>query len=84
MPWPRPPNEHDPPPDAALRPAQGEGNQRFTVWRDRDGPTWHAAVWPRNASRPDQVLGHSQCLSKSQAIDWLARYRVPETKETVE
>ena len=56
-----------------------QGNRRFTVWRDKDGPVWHAAVWPRNARRPDQVIDQAQALSRAEAIDWCAKRQEPET-----
>jgi len=64
-----------------------EGNYRFVLRQPTGLLTgkkhggWKAEIYERQGRRTPRL--EAQFASKSQAIDWLARYRKPETEETV-
>lgn len=61
-----------------------EGPYRFVLREAPKGSlwAWKAEIYEREGRRTPKWDGNFP--AKSQAIDWLARYRVPEMKETVE
>lgn len=57
-----------------------EGNYRFVLWSVPPGEAvmrWAAEVYGRNAGPRKKPVAQEKFATRAQAIDWLARYRVP-------
>jgi len=52
---------------------------KISAWTPCKG--WKAEIYEREGRRTPKHDGNF--ATKSQAIDWLAKYRVPETEETI-
>lgn len=57
-----------------------EGPYRFQLHQPKGGGAWRAEIWQREGKRRAPWLA-AHFLSRALAIDWLARYRKPETED---